>query len=297
MRRLLFAVLILHASCKQACGLELIADTGGSGPGAAGGSGSGGSGGCTTPDSLDPTQDLCVMGGDRCQEFDTLSNNLQVDGGMLQGAPMQANGVLRITQGAGFWDGSGALAYYPHYPNLTDSFFASTIVRPRNVQANGWPGEPYNLGGLVVRDGACANSVCGLWLKSEAGTLGDGQRGMRVAHHDNIMAMLAPEIVVDDVQPAWLNHCGQVPWVQIAICAIRNDQNQYRITTQYRELGDSWISINDEFVIPATSLDVGIVGAGIDISAEFAYIEVIPVENANHCDQFRLQALEAVEPP
>lgn len=351
MRRLLFAVLLLQASCRQACGLELSADTGGSGPGAGGsgasgagaagaggssaggtggggsstggtgganggggsggdgaGGGSGGSGGCTMPNMLAPEQSFCVgdgnPAGEQFDEFEMATNILALDAGMLMGVPMQADGVLRITQGSGYWDGEGMPAYYPHYPNVTTSFFASTIVRPRNVAGDAWPDEDYNLGGLVVRDGECTSSACGRWVKSEAGTLMGGQRGMRIAHHDSDDPAGAPETIVDHPQAGWIDHCDEVPWVQIAVCAIWQPEpmpGHFVVTTQYRELGytakmDNWLPVANQFMLDVPSLDVGIVGAGGDITAEFAYFEILPVANIGECEVLRNQAYLAVEP-
>lgn len=77
---------------------------------------------------------------------------------------------------------------------------------------------------------------------------------------------------------------------------------EWVVSTSIRHLGqpgddgNDWIVAHPPYVLPNVALDVGLVGAGTNINAEFAYLQVVNVQSAADCGVVRNDARLAVDP-
>jgi hypothetical protein len=155
----------------------------------------------------------CAFPGD-------LTNN-PPSGGTID--PITTTGILAFESvDSGFLAGSTP-ALYLHQPDVAGSFLAVTLVQPLSVaafpQTSVWPTHGANLAGLVVRNGACTNAVCGRWTKFEVGTNPLDVPGWVFASSNDGKASGLPEVFVAgtyDTPP----QCP--PPALVGICGIRD---------------------------------------------------------------------------
>ncbi len=267
-----FIALLFLTSCRQACGLDQLEGTTGSGASGSAGGGSGSTGGAG---GVSP---LCA------DTFDgtTLVDCLVCGDGNPDSFPMQCeNGTTRIEEGnlvmipsafTGYWNEGGSSPAFVRQNDVTGSFVAVTAVTPHDGDNPGtWPSANINLAGIVVRDADCVGAqTCNMWLKAEVGRTEEDAFALRVAGKDGALPAEDPEFNDFPLSPSTFGMHG------IGVCGTF-DGDFFSVAVRVRPPGGTWQTSMLVPTLTSTAVDVGIVAAADvtpDLRAVFPFFAV-----------------------